>query len=155
MLGRKERRQPELFMTGLLRQLLPDDHVLVRVDRVLDLEWLRAEVAELYDADMGRPGIDPEVAVRLMLAGFPLGIVHDRRLIREAQVQSWLDNVANSRRHATTGRVVSEAFADERPSLQSLPTIPFRAVLRLERRISQVRPILRSRPPELTRRTEP
>jgi transposase len=33
-----------------------------------------------------RPGIDPEVAVRLMLAGFLLGIVHDRRLMREAQV---------------------------------------------------------------------
>jgi transposase len=86
MLGRKERRQPELFVVGSLRQLLPDDHVLVRVDRVLDLEWLRAEVAELYDTDMGRPGIDPEVAVRLMLAGFLLGIVHDRRLLREAQV---------------------------------------------------------------------
>jgi transposase len=34
----------------------------------------------------GRPGIDPEAAVRLMLAGFLLGIVHDRRLMREAQV---------------------------------------------------------------------
>jgi transposase len=53
-----------------------------------------------------------------------------------AQLQSWLDNVANARRHATTGRVVSKAFADERPSLQLLPTIPFRAVLCLERRIS-------------------
>jgi len=84
MLGRKERRQPELFVVGSLRQLLPDDHVLVRVDRVLDLEWLRAEVAELYDTDMGRPGIDPEAAVRLMLAGFLLG--NDRRLLREAQV---------------------------------------------------------------------
>jgi transposase len=40
----------------------------------------------LYCPDHGRPGIDPEVAVRLMLAGFLLGIVHDRRLIREAQV---------------------------------------------------------------------
>jgi transposase len=52
------------------------------------LSWLRAEVAELYSADNGRPGIDPEVAVRLMLAGFLLGIVHDRRLMREAQVNS-------------------------------------------------------------------
>jgi transposase len=86
MLGRKERNQLELFITGSLRQLIPDDHVLARVDRVLDLSWLRDEVAELYCADNGRPGIDPEVAVRLMLAGFLLGIVHDRRLMREAQV---------------------------------------------------------------------
>lgn len=86
MLGRKERDQLELLMVGSLRQLVPDDHVLARVDRVLELDWLRDEVADLYCADNGRPGIDPEVAVRLMLAGFLLGIVHDRRLLREAQV---------------------------------------------------------------------
>src|SRR5215207_3889341 len=86
MLGRKERDQLELFISGSLRQLVPDDHILARVDRVLDLAWLRDEVADLYCADNGRPGIDPEVAVRLMLAGLLLGIVHDRRLMREAQV---------------------------------------------------------------------
>src|SRR5829696_5113083 len=86
MLGRKERDQLELFISGSLRQLVPDDHILARVDRVLDLAWLRDEVAGLYCADNGRPGIDPEAAVRLMLAGFLLGLVHDRRLMREAQV---------------------------------------------------------------------
>src|SRR3954468_1074500 len=86
MLVRKERDQLELFITGSLRQLVPDNHILARVDRVLDLSWLRDEVADLYCADNGRPGIDPEVAVRLMLAGFLLGLVHDRRLMREAQV---------------------------------------------------------------------
>lgn len=86
MLGRKDRDQLELFMTGSIRQLVPHDHILARVDQVLDLGWLRDEVADLYCADNGRPGIDPEVAVRLMLAGFLLGVVHDRRLMREAQV---------------------------------------------------------------------
>jgi len=86
MLGQKERGQLELFMTGSLRQLIPDDYILAKVDRVLDLTWLRAEVSDLYCEHNGRPGIDPEVAVRLMLAGFLLGIVHDRRLMREAQV---------------------------------------------------------------------
>ena len=87
MLGSKPRGQFELMMAGSLRDLVPDDHVLARVDGVLDLSWLRAEVRDCYAADgAGRPGIDPEVAVRLMLAGFLLGIVHDRRLMREAQV---------------------------------------------------------------------
>jgi transposase len=87
MLGSKPRGQSEFLMAGSLRELLPDDHVLVRVDRVLDLSWLRAEVRSCYAADgAGRPGIDPEAAIRLMLAGFLLGIVHDRRLMREAQV---------------------------------------------------------------------
>ncbi|SNS49677.1 Transposase domain [Azospirillum sp. RU38E] len=86
MLGQKDRRQPELFVSGWLRDLVPADPVLVRVDKVLDLGWLEAEVADLYSAQTGRPGIAPEVAVRLMLAGMLLGIVHDRRLMREAQV---------------------------------------------------------------------
>ena len=38
--------------------------------------------------------------------------------------------------HATTGRVVDEAFAEEKPHLQPLPLVPFRSVLRLERRVS-------------------
>jgi transposase len=87
MLGSKPRGQLELMMVGSLRDLVPDDHVLARVDRVLDLSWLRTEVRGCYAADgTGRPGIDPEAAVRLMLAGFLLGIMHDRRLMREAQV---------------------------------------------------------------------
>ena len=56
------------------------------MDRVLDIGWLREEVAGCYCADNGPPGIDPEVAVRLMLAGLLLGIVHDRKLMQEAQV---------------------------------------------------------------------
>lgn len=86
MLGHKPQGQLELFVTGSLRSLIPDDHVLARVDAVLDLEWLRDEVRALYCLDKGRPGIDPEVAIRLMLTGFLLGIVHDRKLMREAQV---------------------------------------------------------------------
>jgi transposase len=86
MLGRQERGQEWLFSVGRLRDLIPDDHILRRVDRVLDLSWLRDEVRELYDETNGRPGIDPEAAVRLMLAGFFHGIVQDRKLLREAQV---------------------------------------------------------------------
>ena len=53
-----------------------------------------------------------------------------------AQLGSWLATVANPRLHATTRRVVSEAFAEEQPKLQPLPAGPFRTVLKLERRVS-------------------
>ncbi len=53
------------------------------------------------------------------------------------QFRQWLDQVANARTHATTRRVVSEHFAEERPSLRPLPAGPFQAVLRLERRITK------------------
>jgi transposase len=51
-----------------------------------------------------------------------------------AQLAHWLGTVANPRVHATTRRVVNEAFAEEK--LQSLPLVPFSAVLKLERRVS-------------------
>jgi transposase len=53
-----------------------------------------------------------------------------------AQFIRWLEDVANPRVHASTGQVVNETFAEERPALQVLPLIPFEAVLKLERRIS-------------------
>jgi len=86
VIGRQDRWQEDLFVACPLSSLIPDDHILKRVDKVLDLSWLREEVKELYCDCNGRPGIDPEAAVRLMLAGFFQGIVHDRKLMREAQV---------------------------------------------------------------------
>jgi hypothetical protein len=53
-----------------------------------------------------------------------------------AQLRTWLDTVANPRVHATTRRVVNEAFAEEKASLKPLPSTPYQAVLRLERRAS-------------------
>ena len=52
------------------------------------------------------------------------------------QFKGWLGDVANPRLHATTGRIVNEAFAEEKPTLLPLPLIPFGAVLKLDRRIS-------------------
>lgn len=52
------------------------------------------------------------------------------------QFTQWLDQLANRRLHGTTGRIVIEHFAEERPTLKQLPAGPFNAVLRLERRIS-------------------
>jgi hypothetical protein len=52
------------------------------------------------------------------------------------QLRHWLDGVANPRLDATMRRVVNDAFAEEKPHLKPLPLAPFRAVLRLERRIS-------------------
>ena len=52
------------------------------------------------------------------------------------QLRDWLETVANARVHATTQRVVSQHFAEERPQLLPLPAGRFNAVIRLERRVS-------------------
>jgi len=85
MIGKRTAQDP-LFIPGSLRDMIPDDYILKQVDAVLDLRWVREEVAACYDPFGGRPSIPPECALRLMLAGFFLNIVHDRKLLREAQV---------------------------------------------------------------------
>lgn len=86
MLGTQDKYQEDLFIAGSLSSLIPNDHILKKVDKILDLSWLRDEVKELYCDLNGRPSIDPESAVKLMLAGFFQGIIFDRKLMREAQV---------------------------------------------------------------------
>ena len=48
----------------------------------------------------------------------------------------WLDEVANQRRHGSTGKIVAQAFEAEQPALQALPAVPFQTLLALERKIS-------------------
>ena len=86
MQTRKDRWQEDLFVASPLRALVPEDHILKRVDKVLDLSWIHEAVQDRYCQDNGRGSIDPECALRLMLAGFFQGIVRDRTLMREAQV---------------------------------------------------------------------
>jgi transposase len=74
---------------------------------------------------------------RYIREDFFLGRSFRNRDDLNGQFRQWLDQVANVRTHATTHRVVSEHFAEERPSLQKLPAGPFQAVLRLERRITK------------------
>jgi hypothetical protein len=54
-----------------------------------------------------------------------------------AQYGAWLAEVANARRHATTGRIVEAHFAEEAPSLGALPAGPYSDGLKLERRVSR------------------
>jgi hypothetical protein len=53
-----------------------------------------------------------------------------------SQFDHWCREIANARVHATTGRVVAEAFAEEQPALIALPALAYSAVLTIERRVS-------------------
>jgi transposase len=99
VIGNQQRWQEDLFVAGPLSNLIPNDHILKLVDKAIDLSWLRQEVADCYNERMGRPSIDPESALRLMLAGYFQGIVHDRKLMREAQVNLAIRWFAGFRLH--------------------------------------------------------
>jgi transposase len=81
MLGRN-RSEPALFQYVNVEELVPRNHFLRKVDAVLDLSFVREAVAQCYSASRGRPSIDPELALRMMLLGrlYDLG---DRELCGE------------------------------------------------------------------------
>ncbi len=67
MMGRQV-GQALLFYEFSLERHVPSDHLLRRIDQVLDRSWLRAELAAFYSAT-GRLSIDPELMVRMLLVG--------------------------------------------------------------------------------------
>jgi transposase len=82
MQGRHE-YQPQLFSAIDIESLIPKSHLLRRVDRVLDLSFLAELTAPLYSKSHGRPAIDPEVFVRMVLLGYLYNIDSDRQLCEE------------------------------------------------------------------------
>lgn len=75
--------QPELFSQIDYEKLIPKSHQLRRIDKVLDLSFLRELTAPLYAAEKGRPSIDPEVFVRMILLEYLYNINSDRQLCEE------------------------------------------------------------------------
>jgi transposase len=69
-----------------LEELVPEDHYVRRLDRVLDLSFVHEAVRDRYCQDNGRPSLDPEVAIRLFLIQALRGITSVRELMREVQV---------------------------------------------------------------------
>lgn len=69
-----------------LEELVPQHHLVRKVDAAIDFEFIRDEVAHLYCHDNGRPAIDPVVLFKMMLLGYLFGIPSERRLVQEIQV---------------------------------------------------------------------
>ncbi len=82
MMGRQDKGQDQLFYQGNLDALVPEDHLLRYIDQVLDLSGLRDHLASFY-SHTGRPSIDPELMIRMLLIGYCFGIRSERRLCEE------------------------------------------------------------------------
>ena len=68
-----------------LDSFVAEDHFLRRIDRILDLSFIRELTAPRYAAEQGRPSIDPEVYFRMQLVAYFYGIAKDRRLCEEVR----------------------------------------------------------------------
>jgi transposase len=85
MMGQNGGNQDRLFYSFNLDVHVPADHLLRAIDRFLDLTELRQHLASFY-SHTGRPSIDPELMVRMLLVGYCFGIRSERRLCEEVHL---------------------------------------------------------------------
>jgi transposase len=75
----------QLFYDFCLDDHVPDSHLLRRIDQFVDLESVRTELKPFYST-IGRPSIDPELMMRMLLIGYCMGIRSERRLCEEVHL---------------------------------------------------------------------
>jgi transposase len=85
MMGHRQVEQAALFYEFSLERHIPADHWLRSIDRFVDLEQVRRELAPFYSS-IGRPSIDPELMIRMLLIGYCFGIRSERRLCDEVHL---------------------------------------------------------------------
>ncbi len=85
MMGSRQEAQSALFYEFSLEDHVPQDHVLRSIDRFVDLTSLRTHLAEFY-SHTGRPSVDPELLIRMLLVGYCFGIRSERRLFEEVHL---------------------------------------------------------------------
>jgi transposase len=84
-MGEPVGRQERLFYEFDLEEMVPADHLLRRIDAVLDLSWLRGELAPHY-SHLGCPSVCPELMVRMLLVGYCYSMRSERRLCQEVKM---------------------------------------------------------------------
>jgi transposase len=85
MMGHRRVEQAALFYEFSLERHIPGDHLLRSIDRFVELGELRRELAPFYST-LGRPSIDPELMIRMLIVGYCFGIRSERRLCEEVHL---------------------------------------------------------------------
>jgi len=84
MMGQQTQHE-SLFFYFRLEEQIPEDHLLRLIDHYIDLSFVRGRLKRFYSRT-GRPSIDPEVLLRLLLVGYLYGITSERRLLQEVKM---------------------------------------------------------------------
>jgi hypothetical protein len=84
MMGRLEAGQERLFHHFRLEDQVPANHLLRKLDALLDLDLVRKQLEPFY-SEIGRPSVDPELMIRMLLIGYCYSIRSERRLCDEVR----------------------------------------------------------------------
>ena len=74
-----------LFYDFCLEDHVPPEHLLRQIDRFLDLDDIRAKLSPFYSS-IGRPSVDPELMIRMLIVGYCFAIRSERRLCEEVKL---------------------------------------------------------------------
>src|SRR5665647_3293473 len=85
MMGERRVAQEPLFYEFSLDRHVPADHLLRAIDRFVDLSEMREHLRPFYSA-IGRPSIQPELMLRMLIVGYCFGIRSERRLCEEVHL---------------------------------------------------------------------
>ena len=85
MITKNSKRDPQLQMVSI-DQLVPENHLLRKIDAAIDFDFIYELVEEKYSADTGRPSIDPVTLIKIPLIMCMFGIPSMRKTIREIEV---------------------------------------------------------------------
>ena len=85
MMGPRQVAQGALFYEFSIEGHVPSDHLLRGIDRFVDLGDMRRHLAPFYSST-GRPSVDPELLIRMLIVGYAFGIRSERRLCEEVHL---------------------------------------------------------------------
>ena len=85
MMGPRQVAQGALFYEFSMEDHVPLGHLLRSIDRFVDLSGIRQHLAPCYSTT-GRPSIDPELMIRMLIVGYVFGIRSERRLCEEVHL---------------------------------------------------------------------
>ena len=85
MMGELAPAQNALFYDFCLEDYVPEDHLLRQIDQILDLSHLRKHLSTFY-SHTGRPSVDPELMIRMLIVGYCYGIRSERHLCEEVHL---------------------------------------------------------------------
>src|SRR5689334_17380527 len=85
MMGERRDRQETLFYQFSLERHVPEKHLLRSINRFLELDGLRQELAPFY-SEIRRPSVDPKLLLRMLIVGYDFGIRSERRLCEEVHL---------------------------------------------------------------------
>src|SRR6478736_5743285 len=85
MMGHHSRSEA-LFYYFRLEDQIPENHLLRLIDKHVSFEFVRLQLKESY-SETGRPSIDPELLLRILLLGYLYGISSERRLVEEVRMR--------------------------------------------------------------------